>query len=698
VIGRILRIVSVMGLVAASMVVLPTTAAQAQVAPAPNPPIARECGIDLTLILDASGSVSSSHAVEDVRDAGDAFLSALQDTNSTARVIQFATASEELAAREIIDADSMDRTGPFGQAIADYYNPKPPVSGLDVYRLQGDPTSPSGWQRNSSDQYTNWQQTLKQTSEDVPKLVVFVTDGDPTAYDFDRAGDPFYDGSQPYAIGIGTDANQAGRTITLDRAVEAANTVKVNGSRILTIGVGSALNNQNSLNRLIQVSGPNVARTADEFDITTTDVALVPNFENLEEAIRAVVFDLCSPSLTIRKFAQTAGNSAYLPAEGWDFTTTPSVPGGFDWVLPAGATGPSQTVPTNTDGFSQFQWEPTDADATSTATVSELIEPGFTAGRPDAVDVRCEAKDGNDNTRIITDELDVAGENASFNLDPIGDEIVTCSVWNSFNYDPQIAITKANDPEVIRGDLDPGQSVTSTYAVTNPGNTPLNQVNVIDDQCGPATGVPETGPNQGDTNPQNGLLDPGNAETWTFTCTRNVQGGGGDTPETITNTGTASGFDPRGVNVTDTDDADVTAYTPGISVTKLVNGEKLEDDVVLTVPPTPVTYTYAVENTGNTPLTPVTLTDSAPAPDPYPCASPTRGPDSTGNDDDILEVGEVWSYSCEAAPTAPVLNVATVTGTPLNPDTGDPFPGPDVTDTDFAATLICATTPTIRTG
>ena len=76
-----------------------------------------------------------------------------------------------------------------------------------------------------------------------------------------------------------------------------------------------------------------------DFDIETTDVALVPDFDDLAHAIRGLVLELCSPSLTIRKLAQTADNGNYLPARGWDFTVTPTVPGGFDWVLPTGATG-----------------------------------------------------------------------------------------------------------------------------------------------------------------------------------------------------------------------------------------------------------------------------------------------------------------------------------------------------------------------
>lgn len=238
---RFARALLTAGLVAAGTVALPATTAVADVPTDPNPPIAKACGIDVTLILDASGSVNSSHAVENVRDAGRSFLGALQDTNSTARVIQFATVSQQLADRGLIDANSMAAGGAFGQAISGYYNPIPPVGGVAVKSLNsnGNPTQPNGWSNSSSNQYTNWQQTLKQTASDDPDLVVFVTDGDPTAYDFDRAGDPFYP-STPPTVGVNTNRNAAGAQITIDRAVEAANAVKGNDSRILTVGVGSA--------------------------------------------------------------------------------------------------------------------------------------------------------------------------------------------------------------------------------------------------------------------------------------------------------------------------------------------------------------------------------------------------------------------------------------------------------------------------
>ncbi|MFB7893748.1 hypothetical protein ACFC1I_16230 [Microbacterium sp. NPDC056044] len=98
-----------------------------------------------------------------------------------------------------------------------------------------------------------------------------------------------------------------------------------------------------------------------------------------------------------------------------------------------------------------------------------------------------------------------------------------------------------------------------------------------------------------------------------------------------------------------------------------------------------VTYTYEVSNLGNTPLESVILADNTP-----PCEAPERGDDVTGNDDDVLDVDETWSYSCSAAPTTSVVNTATVTGVPVDPTTGAVFPDPNptVSDVDYAEVAV----------
>ena len=111
-------------------------------------------------------------------------------------------------------------------------------------------------------------------------------------------------------------------------------------------------------------------------------------------------------------------------------TVTPTIVGGgtYRWIQPAGAPVGPQTVVTDANGFSNFQWEPNPPDRRSTAAVTETVKPGFTAGS-----AHCDVLHPDDTATI----LDLPSS-TSFTL-PIGPEdIGTCTLKNSFNYAPAI--------------------------------------------------------------------------------------------------------------------------------------------------------------------------------------------------------------------------------------------------------------------
>ncbi|MFC8680948.1 LPXTG cell wall anchor domain-containing protein [Microbacterium ureisolvens] len=642
-------------LLVASGLVVGAAPANAAV-PDENPDIRKQCGLDITLVLDASGSVSQANAVGNVREAANAFLTGFQDTGSTARVLQFASFAGELAPRAIIDEASMDTGGAFRNAVDDYYDPRPPQpAGVNMYRY-----SSNRWQQVTGQtywQYTNWDQGMRFVEQDPGDYVIFITDGDPTSYDF-RPGDPV---SPPHvAVGL-----SEGDATTLDHAVLSANAVKQTGARVLALGVGNAVDNATSRQRLTQISGPVIAQSMDEFDAETTDVAVVSDFADLADAARALVLDLCSPSVTIRKMAQSATDGTFSPAPDWDITLSPSVTGGFDWVLPEGTTGDSATVATNADGFAQFQWEPEVDDAPSSAVISEVLEPGFIAGRPDDDDYQCTFQDAEGTVRTVSGELAEGPDGPTFELDPIGTEVGTCTLFNSYDFQPDIELTKVDTPTEVRGDVgSPDGDVTSTFTVTNPGNTPLSDVTVTDDRCAVVPLEPD-GVNVGDLNADR-RLDPG--EEWQFACVRtmltSLLGAG---PTTVVNTATVVGIAPDGTLVDDEASDEVQVYVPRIELQKLVNGQD-SVTIALTDPPTAVTYAYTATNTGNTDLTPVTLTD-----DTAPCENPEIS--TQGDGDEVMAPDESWTWTCTAAPTQSVINTATVTAGVQNPVTGGPFPG-----------------------
>ena len=96
------------------------------VEPNANPTINETCGLDATLILDASGSIKTAGAVNTVRNASYDLLAALKDTNSTLRITQFGTFSGQLSSRVDVNASTVGTGGQLSQAVVKYYTPRHP--------------------------------------------------------------------------------------------------------------------------------------------------------------------------------------------------------------------------------------------------------------------------------------------------------------------------------------------------------------------------------------------------------------------------------------------------------------------------------------------------------------------------------------------------------------------------------------------
>ena len=91
-------------------------------------------------------------------------------------------------------------------------------------------------------------------------------------------------------------------------------------------------------------------------------------------------------------------------------------------------------------------------------------------------------------------------------VDSIGGKVSDCGDVTTEIIHPAINVVKTGTPTSVHT----GDSVTFTYVVTNTGDTPLADVHITDDKCGPVTFV------SGDANNDNEL---DLSETWTYTCT-----------------------------------------------------------------------------------------------------------------------------------------------------------------------------------
>ncbi|SDY09430.1 conserved repeat domain-containing protein [Amycolatopsis xylanica] len=194
---------------------------------------------------------------------------------------------------------------------------------------------------------------------------------------------------------------------------------------------------------------------------------------------------------------------------------------------------------------------------------------------------------------------------------------------------PGIKLTKQASPTQVR----PGEQVTFTLTVTNTGDVPLKSVSIVDDKTPACAFTIE-------------VLAPGASQS--HQCTTNPQAG-------ITNTATATGTDPTNRPVTSTSTATVTVIGPGISITKTADPKPL-------LTGQQATFTLIVKNTGDVPLTDVTVTDPlAPA-----CAT-TLGTLAPGESSKPI--------TCTVTmPDHDLTNIATATG---NDPTGRPVVSTD---------------------
>ncbi len=240
--------------------------------------------------------------------------------------------------------------------------------------------------------------------------------------------------------------------------------------------------------------------------------------------------------------------------------------------------------------------------------------------------------------------------------------------------------TNGQDADAPTGPyITPGGAVTWTYLVTNTGDADLHDVTVTDDRIAAARiDCGGTG-----SNVVAGPLAPGG----TVTCVATGTAVAGQ----YENTGSVTANEPDGVDADGgvipgiaRTDADLSHYfgsVPAVEIEKHTNGQDADTPTgpLVTVGGA-VRWTYIVTNTGNVPLTGVTVTDDQIAAALIDCAG-------TGSNVVPGSLAPAASVTCVANGVATVgqyANLGAVAGT--GPDTtdvdGNPVPGVEVTDDD----------------
>lgn len=495
------------------------TGVRSAAAAQPNPPAPRECASDVTLMLDASGSVATAGARPAMRRGALAMLAALDGTAGTARITQFATFSEELAPRTTVDGHALAADGPLGEAVGRYLDPEPlRPAGVHVHRYRGGSTSdPDSFvPADAATRNTNWDAAFEQAVEPGADLVVMVTDGrEPTAYDLDAPGDPFVAGPPP-DVAVETQLGAAA-DVSMDRSVAAADRVKQH-ARVLVVGVGLSPSDSASRARLAAVSGPRTLVHPDPGQpppLDEVDIALLADYDDVGPFLDSVVRGLCRSALSVRAVADGI-EGGYGPLAGQAVTVAPDVPGGVDWIRPRNAAGPEATVVGDDSGRSRFQWSTRSAGPVPTEVTAPLPD-AYAAGRPDEPDYTCRVTHPSGDVDVVEGEFAGASGLPQFVVTAEPADVVTCDYFLTYDPRPALGVTVAATPSALRGDLDPPALATVSIALRNTGNVALSHVEVTTGACGGASRDAGAVAAAAD----DGRLEPG--QTWAYTCRQPVR-------------------------------------------------------------------------------------------------------------------------------------------------------------------------------
>jgi hypothetical protein len=229
--------------------------------------------------------------------------------------------------------------------------------------------------------------------------------------------------------------------------------------------------------------------------------------------------------------------------------------------------------------------------------------------------------------------------------DPTGAEVTDEDPSHYFGVNSSIDIEKATNGEDADDPTGPyvtaGGDVVWTYNVTNTGNANLTDI-LVQDNMGVTPAYVS-----GDTNGDDILQTD---EVWMYNAT------GTATEGQYANIGNVTGTDPTGAEVTDEDPSHYFGVNSSIDIEKATNGEDADDPTGPTIDEgNTVNWEYVVTNNGNVNLTNIIVTDDQ--------GEIPVFQSSNLNGDDILEPGEVWTYTATGtAGSGQYANIGNVTG------------------------------------
>lgn len=331
-----------------------------------NPVAPQQCGIDVALIIDLSGSVAPYET--QLKNAAKGFVDALTGTPSQVGIFTFNNVAPATAG------------GNLG------ITPVSTPAGADVVKDHIDDF-------DTPVEATNWDRGISQVAASGVDydLAVILTDGNPTVYSNDEG------------------PGNRTRFREVENGVFSANAVKALGIRMVAVGVGDGIDG--SPDNLIAISGPGA----------NSDYFQTEDYEAAGETLRQLALGDCEGSVSIVKQVVDEGTTGedktgQTPTGGWEFTVDSDNPA----ITPATQSG---TTAGGT-GAVNFPLEFDTSSTTGNVTVTETVQAGHsivTTGGKNAV---CTEVESGDAVTVTND-----GANGfTIGVDP--QVAVTCTVWN----------------------------------------------------------------------------------------------------------------------------------------------------------------------------------------------------------------------------------------------------------------------------
>ncbi|MBO3088857.1 DUF7927 domain-containing protein [Cellulomonas dongxiuzhuiae] len=389
-----------------------------------NPAPLQQCGLNVALVLDLSGSVTASQLV-DLKAAADTFVDSLVGTPSQMALFSFSSATPAQGASQNYPGLTQVST----------------QAGADVFKSRY-----ASWTSGGG---TNWDRGLAAAAEAAGTydLTVVITDGDPTYY------------SQP-AQGPGNYT----RLREMENGIFSANELKAEGSRVLAVGVGAGVADAATARNLAAISGPTAY---DGTNSSAADYYQVADYTIVGQALRQLALGECAGSLSVVK--QIVGPEGDIAS---------ATPGGAGWTFNASTAteGVSlETTTATTDATSAVSFPLTYEGGVTSGAIEVQEEPRtgstlFPVGGANAV---CSNLDTGE-TVTVTNAGDVG-----FTVDVPSTAAVSCTVYNQEVAPASITVDKEwvvnGAAPVAEGNQPSG--LTSQLTLTGPqgaGATPQN--------------------------------------------------------------------------------------------------------------------------------------------------------------------------------------------------------------------------------